>query len=395
MPKGKLHVSDDGVSRPCSTDDCPLGPLVAPDGSLVERPHFNTKEEGRAFFEQHMKPALFASSQRKNRLKLPTGFKNLSAVGGALVLSFSVTACDVAANPATIAPPTSTPTTSSSPTPTSSSVRDKVSSAEQKTRDGLDKISDTIAKDSPSWKQTAKDKAGQLSEAAKREAAKVRDSVNQAKTSGNSGSSVSGSGSDVKVSSKGVYFQGKSLTPTQAEIANAKAQLAKLHVAPEKSVNYNRAEQFGRSFQTGVVGGLEHRDIPNATFVSSSSTSRASGGSFVDPYSGKTVTIVKGSSQDTAVDHVVALSEAYKSGADSWSQEQRLKYANDPNVLAVVDHGVNSAKSDYDASQWLPSYAPAQCRFVIAQISIKSSYNLNVDSKEKEALSSVLSSRCG
>lgn len=36
------------------------------------------------------------------------------------------------------------------------------------------------------------------------------------------------------------------------------------------------------------------------------------------------------------IDHVVAVGEAYESGADYWTKEQRIAYANDPYVLPAV-----------------------------------------------------------
>lgn len=196
------------------------------------------------------------------------------------------------------------------------------------------------------------------------------------------------------VADKGdVYFQGKPLKPSANEVEQAQADLESLTVRPEKNVDYNREAQYGRSFSTGVVGRMEHRDVTHGEFKNSAPQSRAVGGYFTDPYTGERVNIVRGSSQDTNVDHVVSLHEATKSGADELSQSQRKKLANDPDNLAIVGADVNQSKSDSDAANFLPSYKPSQQRYVIAQIRVKKAYNLSVDKAEYNAMKTVLESR--
>lgn len=194
-----------------------------------------------------------------------------------------------------------------------------------------------------------------------------------------------------------VYFQGKSITPTPEEVTQAKNELSSLIVAPENTAagdSYHRAEQFGRSFQTGVVGRLEHRDVTNGQFKNDAPQSRAIGGNFVDPYSGDTVEIVKGSKTDTDVDHIVPLKEVYESGGDQWTQDKRVSIANDPENLQIVSSHDNRSKSDKDASEYIPSYEPAQCKYIIAQINIKTRYQLTVDNAEEKTMQEVLNTRC-
>ncbi len=59
------------------------------------------------------------------------------------------------------------------------------------------------------------------------------------------------------------------------------------------------------------------------------------GGVLADPYSGKNIDFVFGASL-VDIDHVVALSNAWQTGAFQFTSEIRLQFANDPlNLLAV------------------------------------------------------------
>lgn len=196
--------------------------------------------------------------------------------------------------------------------------------------------------------------------------------------------------------SEGVQFQGQSLQPSAEEIAAAQATLAELEVRPEnKDAYYDRVEQFGRSFQTGVVGRLEHRDVPQATFKNEAPQSRAIGGGFIDPYTGEYVEIVKGSSTDTDVDHIVPLHEVVESESPSrpLSQDDRISIANDFENLQVVGSSVNRSKGDKDPGEWMPPNRASHLRYAIATINVKAKYGLTVDQAEHDVLAATLAAR--
>ena len=68
---------------------------------------------------------------------------------------------------------------------------------------------------------------------------------------------------------------------------------------------------------------------------------------------------------DVDIDHVVALKEAWDSGARSWSSVNRKRYANDlgySGTLVAVTDNVNASKGDRDVAQWLPSRRIAALR---------------------------------
>ncbi len=54
------------------------------------------------------------------------------------------------------------------------------------------------------------------------------------------------------------------------------------------------------------------------------------------------------------VDHVVALGNAWSSGAGRLDVRTRAALANDPLNLLAVDAGANRSKGDGDAATWLP-----------------------------------------
>ena len=115
-------------------------------------------------------------------------------------------------------------------------------------------------------------------------------------------------------------------------------------------------------------------------------------GTLNDPYTGKVISFVRGVKTSLAVqiDHVVALSNAWSTGAQKLSYASRVQLANDPLELLAVDGPTNESKSDSDAASWLPR-AAYRCAYVARQIAVKRKYHLWVTSSEKAAMASVLS----
>jgi hypothetical protein len=119
-------------------------------------------------------------------------------------------------------------------------------------------------------------------------------------------------------------------------------------------------------------------------------------GTLEDPYSARTIAFVRGTatSDDVQIDHVVALSDAWRSGAQLLTAEQRQDLANDPLNLLAVSGPLNQAKGDSDAASWLPPNVAFRCPYVITQIQVKTRYALWVGSAEHDAMARVLTA-CG
>lgn len=111
-----------------------------------------------------------------------------------------------------------------------------------------------------------------------------------------------------------------------------------------------------------------------------------------DPYTGTVIQFIRGDKTSSAVqiDHVIALSNAWQTGAQQLSEELRIELANDPLNLLAVDGPANQAKSDGDAATWLPKYKPFRCQYITRQIQVKQRYDLWVTPAEKQAMLSVL-----
>lgn len=90
---------------------------------------------------------------------------------------------------------------------------------------------------------------------------------------------------------------------------------------------------------------------------------------------------------DLDVDHLVALAEAWDSGARTWTTARRQAFANDlgdARALVAVTDDVNQAKGDKDPSTWLPTHD--RCRYTLEWTAVKIRWGLTVDSTEKNAL---------
>lgn len=96
-----------------------------------------------------------------------------------------------------------------------------------------------------------------------------------------------------------------------------------------------------------------------------------------------------GSPGDVDVDHVVALAEAWDSGADAWPLELRRAFANDPINLLVVSRSSNQSKGDKDAGEWRPPRREAWCVTATIMIHTKSRYGLTVDGAERDGLAAM------
>lgn len=115
-------------------------------------------------------------------------------------------------------------------------------------------------------------------------------------------------------------------------------------------------------------------------------------GTLADPYTGKTIHFVRGARTSSAVqiDHVVALENAWRSGASTWDQAKRYRFGNDMYNLLAVDGPANQEKGSASAAYWLPTNGAYRCEYVARQIGVKAKYGLSVTTKEKRAMLSVL-----
>ncbi|MDY6050119.1 MAG: HNH endonuclease family protein [Corynebacterium sp.] len=109
-------------------------------------------------------------------------------------------------------------------------------------------------------------------------------------------------------------------------------------------------------------------------------------GTLVSPYSGNTVEFQRGNDTSPLVqiDHVVALADAWQSGAFQWDDDTRRNFANDPRNLRAVEGRFNQQKGASNAASWVPP--TNRCQYAIDQVSVKAAYHLWVTAPEKKAL---------
>lgn len=116
-------------------------------------------------------------------------------------------------------------------------------------------------------------------------------------------------------------------------------------------------------------------------------------GDWYSKYDGKTLS----DRSDVDIDHVVALKEAWDSGAWAWSTSQRQAFANDltdrRTLIAVTDR-VNMSKSDKDPSNWMPPLKSYWCAYLGDWISIKARWGLSMDQSEFGRIKNLLAGEC-
>lgn len=131
------------------------------------------------------------------------------------------------------------------------------------------------------------------------------------------------------------------------------------------------------------------RDFSTAIFKAGTGDCKVIGGTWTDPYSNESYTFDKAPS-GAQIDHVVALKNAWQMGADLWTDQMRVEYANDPLNLIVTIASLNQQKSDSNAASWLPPYKPGRCAFIATQIAVKTKWKLYVTDAEKEVFVAIL-----
>ena len=182
---------------------------------------------------------------------------------------------------------------------------------------------------------------------------------------------------------------------TEVTASSALATLAVKGRAPK--TGYTRA-QFGQAWADVDRNGCDtrndmlKRDLTNIEYKAKTRNCVVATGVLLDRYSGETINFVRGnvSSMEVQIDHVVALSNAWQTGAFKLTLIQRTALANDPMNLFAVKGRLNLQKSDGDAATWLPPLKSFRCAYVAQQIAVKAKYSLWVTAPEKEAMTRIL-----
>lgn len=178
-------------------------------------------------------------------------------------------------------------------------------------------------------------------------------------------------------------------------------KLAQLNVEtnPRSPYAYNREEQFtsGPTWADPDKNGCDARNDTIArdlVEVTRDGDCKVTGGFLGDPYSGNTYRFNYGtSSRLLDIEHIVALEQAWNGGAWEWSQAKRVAYANDPEVLILVDGPLNRQKGASTISEWMPPNKDAQCRYAEATVDIEAKYDLTISRDDYQVLAQM-AKRC-
>ncbi|KAA8642827.1 hypothetical protein EYZ11_005777 [Aspergillus tanneri] len=171
--------------------------------------------------------------------------------------------------------------------------------------------------------------------------------------------------------------------------STAQSQLAKLKVAPQGSGDDYDRDLFPHWINQGhecntreVVLARDGKDVKQDDKCAAVS------GTWVSSYDGETVT----DSSELDVDHLVPLSNAWKSGASKWTTPQRQDFANDldnPQLLPASASS-NRSKGDKGPEEWKPSLKSFYCTYAKMWVKVKSVYELTITEDEKSALVDML-----
>lgn len=160
----------------------------------------------------------------------------------------------------------------------------------------------------------------------------------------------------------------------------------------DSGLDYSR-DKFGSDWSK--ISGCDMRNIilnRDLNNVSIDEKCNVTSGVLNDPYTSKVINFKRGSGTSSLVqiDHVVSLSNAWKTGAKQFTQQKRIELANDPLELLAVDGLANQQKSDNDASTWLPPNESFRCQYIARQIAVKIKYLLWVTKNEFNVMKNTL-----
>jgi hypothetical protein len=176
-------------------------------------------------------------------------------------------------------------------------------------------------------------------------------------------------------------------TPGASPAGDLVTLIEGLAVAPEHIGGYDR-DMFPLWIDANGDGCNTRREVLIAQAVTPPRVGPGcdlTGGTWRSPYDGLEFADPSG----VEIDHVVALAEAWRSGAYAWTRERRDAYANDigvPYALVTSSTASNQAKADLAPGEWVPPLASDRCPFLVAWVAVKVRWDLSVDPAERRDL---------
>ena len=178
--------------------------------------------------------------------------------------------------------------------------------------------------------------------------------------------------------------------PTAISILNkleVKGRAAKTGYTRSQFPHWSDLDRNGCDSRNDIL----KRDLKVIIFKDGTRDCKVISGELVDPFSGKKVLFnLNTAASNIDIDHIVALSNAWQTGAAYFDKDARSSIANDPLNLLAVDASLNRQKGDGDAATWLPPLKSFRCEYVARQVAVKFKYKLWVTAPEKKAISNIL-----
>ncbi len=176
------------------------------------------------------------------------------------------------------------------------------------------------------------------------------------------------------------------------------AALDLLPSTPDDEVPTYTREAFGQQWADVDHNGCDTRndilarDLARPAFREGTNGCVVVSGTLAEPYTGTIIEFLRG--QETSalvqIDHVVALADAWRSGAWEWELGRRQEFANDPLNLLAVEGQANQDKEAGSADLWLPPDKGFRCAYVARQVAVKAKWGLSVTESERAAMAGVL-----
>lgn len=169
----------------------------------------------------------------------------------------------------------------------------------------------------------------------------------------------------------------------------ATAALSTLPTTDTLALGYRR-DAFGSGWVDPPGPVCDTRQRVLARDLTGTTTTRycyIASGTLRDPYSGRTIT---GPTRDLDIDHVVALADAWRTGASQWTPAQRAAFANDVHNLVATTASTNRSKGDQGPDEWSPVSHEGACRYAERYVNTKRLYHLAVTMQQRDALESTL-----
>lgn len=177
--------------------------------------------------------------------------------------------------------------------------------------------------------------------------------------------------------------------PARAEVLALVDALDQVQVADESRAGYTRDKFKHWNAGLDLGDGCNTRAevlLDEATEAPTVAAGcKLTGGTWLSYYDGQEVN----DPSKIDIDHMVALAEAWDSGASAWTPARREAYANDQDAstsLVAVTARSNRSKSDQDPAEWMPPLPDAHCRYVGEWTATKLRWGLTADQAEADAL---------